>query len=326
LLVVLCHAAGVAQAQAPALFPRDVYRGETFLGSGESVPNGTAYYHAFCIKKFVNSFTSYQFPNPFPPNQDPLSRLEFPIDQWFGGLTAGCAAAWWSLNCLAWTNLSRDSALKMQDSDWDDETNPFQKTIFSDSLCRLNRSLLVDVNVTVGSSRKSLLNIRPIFGYRYQMFHFTTHDGLQSDLSGNVSDLPGDGIEFMQIFSHYYVGAIFKPGVAPGEYWSSLRGVRLVAQIDYALVNAVNEDLHLLRAGERITRENTKGHCWHASLSASLAITNQLRARLDGDFKRIFTTGDHRLINNLFSVDFSFDGSRVWSDQASVSATAELAF
>ncbi|MDQ1240100.1 MAG: hypothetical protein QG577_2286, partial [Thermodesulfobacteriota bacterium] len=35
------------------------------------------------VRKYFNSFTSWQFPNRFPPNQDPYSRLEWPWDQTF---------------------------------------------------------------------------------------------------------------------------------------------------------------------------------------------------------------------------------------------------
>jgi len=51
-----------------------------------------------------------------------------------------------------------------------------------------------------------------------------------------------------------------------------------------------------------------------------------LSARVEADFKRLLTDGDHQLRNNFFSLNFSFDGSRVWSDQASISALGQLVF
>ncbi len=67
---------------------------------------------SFGMKKFFNSYTSYQFPNPFPPYQDPLSRLEFPLDQWFAGIKSEYSGGWWALMGEAWTNVSRQSVQK----------------------------------------------------------------------------------------------------------------------------------------------------------------------------------------------------------------------
>ncbi len=99
------------------------------------------------VKKFFNSFTSYQFPNPFPPNQDPLSRLEFPIDQWFFGGDYEYLSRFWSARFESWVNINKESRSRMQDSDWDHEDLPFQKTIFSESNCRLNSGWLLDLRI-----------------------------------------------------------------------------------------------------------------------------------------------------------------------------------
>ena len=73
-------------------------------------------HYSLGIQKFINSFTSYQFPNPFPPEQDPLSRLEFPLDQWFLGIFSGFSAQSWVLSGELWVNLNRESRKHMQDS------------------------------------------------------------------------------------------------------------------------------------------------------------------------------------------------------------------
>ncbi len=284
------------------------------------------HYWSLGIKKFINSFTSYQFPNPFTPGQDPLSRLEFPIDQWFMGVRAGHYARWWSLQCQGWLNVSRDGSLKMQDSDWDDETRPQQKTIFSESKCRLNRGVLADVRLSTATPLEKFIDVRPVFGYRYESFFFTTHDGFQAVLGGEVADLPGDGIEFKQSFSHYYLGGICNTRINLAYTTARLPDVDFSCQIDYAFVSAGNEDLHLLRTGERITKEKTKGHCWHVCLRAVGRVSNWVWVGLEGDFKRLLTNGSHQLTNSLFQVDFSFGGSRVWSDQATISLFAEMKF
>jgi len=283
-------------------------------------------YPSVGLKKFINSFTSYQFANPFPPYQDPLSRLEFPIDQWFLGLTAKYRARSWSAQIEGWANLNRESGLKMQDSDWDDDSNPSQKTIFSESACRLNRGLIFDTCLAVSIPWVRFSTLRPLLGYRYQYFFFTTHDGYQAVLGGGVGDLPGDGIDFKQIFNHLYFGGVFNTSLDLSYILGNFPRVDLECQIDYALVSARNEDLHLLRTGERVTSENTAGHCWHFLMRMGFFRRGPLSARVEADFKRLITTGDHQLRNNLFNLDFSFNGSKVWSDQASISALGEIAF
>lgn len=292
----------------------------------ESTFHNAQYVQSILLRKYVNSFTSYQFPNPYPPNQDPLSHLEFPIDQWFLGFRTGYDDRWWSAYCEGWINVSRESQSRMQDSDWDDEQQPNQKTIFSESKCRLNEGRLLDVCVAVGPPLQGFLNLRPILGYRYQRFHFTTHDGFQAELAGDSGDLPGDGIEFEQTFYHYYFGAKIKDRFVLARLSDRLPEIQVLLQIDYAGVIAKNEDLHLLRVGDRVTTQNTRGHCWHGLFSLGMKIRKLAMARIEGDFKRIITRGSHRLTNSVFGLDFSFDGSKVWSDQASISAVAEIAF
>jgi hypothetical protein len=296
------------------------------FGSPQIVDYTPRYLFSIELKKFCNSYTSYQFPNPFPPSQDPLSRLEFPIDQWFVGLNTGYKSTLWSIYGKVSTNINMESGLKMQDSDWDDETRPGQKTIFSESQCRLNTSVLADVGIVVGRGIGSWSFLRPVVGYRYQYFYFTSHDGEQYDISGVSMDLPGDGIDFKQEFNHFYGGGVLETVFnTPGSIGYSMP-VKVSLQADLAMVRARNEDYHLLRAGERLTVEHTTGHCWHVGLSTDFVMNSRLKISLEGDFKRIITMGDHRLTNPLFAIDFSFDGSKVWSDQATLSANAQLDF
>lgn len=287
-------------------------------------PYGHYYYVG--AKKYLNSFTSYQFQNPFPPGQDPLSRLEFPIDQWFGGLRAGYSTSGWNAEAQGWININNEARTMFQDSDWTDPVMPGQKTVFSESHCRMNRGLLFDVKLDMATALSHAIDIRPVLGWRYESFFFTTHDGLQAEFEGNVQDLPGDGIEFRQTFTHYYLGAMFRRNFDASRYSPFLPDLRLDVQLDYALVKATNEDLHLLRAGNRITQENTRGHCWHASATAAFIFSDMFRARIEADFQRLLTNGGHRLMNYPLEIDFSFDGAHVWSDQFSVAAVGEFSF
>lgn len=284
------------------------------------------FYQSLELTKFLNSFTSYEFPNPFPPGQSPLSRLEFPIDQWFLGLATSYAAPSWTLRAKGWINLNNESGLKMQDSDWDDDVNIAQKTIFSESNCRLNRGVLIDVACSIATPLEPAIFLRPVVGYRYQHFFFTTHDGFQASLDGEAFNLPGDGINFKQSFDHLYFGGIFNTSFDLSAWSGTFPSLRFDFQADYAIVRAKNEDLHLLRAGDHITSDSTRGHCWHLAVGLDLFVSRSMAARLCGDFKRILTDGSHRLTNSLIAIDFSFSGAQVWSDQASISAMGTVSF
>jgi hypothetical protein len=302
---------------------------EGLAGSDEQIQVETGLYYSVGFRKYFSSFTSYQFPNPFPPGADPLSRLEFPIDQWFAGLRSGYRTGTWFFDSQTWINASREGRLPMQDSDWDDESFPAQKTIFSESKCRLNRGVLWDMAagmIIPGEVLSNLGSVKGVVGCRYQSFYFTTHDGVQTMFEGDSGELKGDGIDFTQVFYHYYCGVNARTGFDPSRFVSSLPRVIFEVQVDYGLVTAKNQDLHLLREGDRVTTQNTRGHCWHGFVSMEFLALEDMRTLVEVDFKRSATNGSHRLLNGLFDIDFSFDGSRVWSDLASISVTGELRF
>jgi outer membrane protease len=276
------------------------------------------------LKKFFNSYTTYQFPNPFDQQQDPLSRLEFPIDQWFIGGELKACSRFLSIRGEIWTNINRESGLKMQDSDWDDGDAPTQKTIFSESKCRLNRGIFLDTGVDFQNPLVSLRSISPTIGFRYQFLSFTTYDGFQTGIGEPVSDLPGDGIDFKQYYYHGYLGLIFRHQIAQDRVVPGI--LTCEVKMDYALVSGYNEDKHLLRAGDRLTVDRTSGYCWHLGATLSSFNWSRLNTKLECDFKRIVTKGSHELTNPVLGIDFSFDGAKVYSDQLSVSASGEWTF
>jgi outer membrane protease len=228
----------------------------------------------------------------------------------------------WSLAFTGKINLSKESAQRMQDSDWEDDTMPFQKTIFSESQCRLDKGVLIDSKLLFHPPYFRTNLLKGVIGYRYQKFQFTTHDGEQMSIHGHIAPLPGDGIEFMQKFLHVYFGGELNFNVNRLLQRTLPAPIKTTIKGDYAIVDALNEDLHLLRLGERITREDTIGHCWRVGLSASTNIGTILSLELDADFKRIITHGDHKLMNAPLGVYFAFNGSEVWSDQLQISLNA----
>lgn len=281
-------------------------------------------------QRMVGSHTSYEFGNPFPPNQAPLSRLEFPLDSWWGGAELRAIFPRVSFGLEALTNLSRETDGRMQDSDWDDEANPHRKTIFSESRCRMEPSYLVRADVDLKTSDwlglPGWLDLRPVAGFRRQEFNLTTHDGTQWDLTGGGPplSLPGDGIAFEQMYSHYFLG--LRAGLDLGKP-VKLRSLIALLQFDWAYVEGRNQDRHLLREGVRYTYEETSGHAWHGSFGFRAGLTEHLTLAAEADFLTISTTGTHRLVNSPLGIDFTFsDGVRVWSGQNRLSLLLRYRF
>jgi len=282
-------------------------------------------------KYFFRSHTSYEFGNPFPLYQAPLSRLEFPLDSWWAGASLRREFSRFSAGVEVFRNLSGEVHGKMMDSDWDDDAHPALKTIYSESSCRMEPSYIVsgdvDLKISDWLGLPSWLDLRPAAGLTWQRFSLVTHDGVQYELTpGGVQTvlLPGDGIRFEQTYWHFFVG--FKTVFDLGKPFR-LPGLKIETQVDWAYVNANNEDEHLLRAGKRITEEKTTGDAWHALVNLKIGLAQNLNANVGAEYRRISTTGSHRLVNELFGIDFTFShGVKVWSEQTNITLGLEYSF
>lgn len=282
------------------------------------------------VKYFFRSHTSYEFGNPLPPYQTPLSQLEFPLDSWWGGLEARLSFPRFSVGLEALTNISQNAHGNMEDSDWDDGARPDVKTIYSQSQMRVGPSYMaradVDLEVADWLGLPEWLSIRPLAGMRWQKFNLMAHDGIQYDYPGGGSPfmLYGDSIRFKQIYWQYFAG------IRANMDLTGLTGIpslRLLAQFDWAYVEGQNEDNHLLRAGRRFTCEDTYGHAWHGSIGLKKGLWENFMLGLDIDHLTISTTGNHRLLNRPMDIDMSFsNGVKVWSDQTNLSLTLEYRF
>ena len=286
------------------------------------------------VKHYFNSHTSFEFGNPFSPYQAPLSRLEFPINTlWVGAEARRSFFSRFSLGVSVFTNIPGDSGGVFKDSDWDDDNNPGVKTIYSESKCRMESSYDIsgdiDLKVSDWIGLPYWLDIRPLIGVRWQRFNLMTHDGVQSYPAPGDNRpseaLPGNGIHFEQTYWHYFLG--IRSAYDIGKHIKDPSRLQLLMQLDWAYVEGNNKDHHLLRSGNRFTYENTRGDAWHALLGLKIGLTESLNWNIAMDYLRIQTTGSHRLVNDLFNVDFSFDnGVKVWSEQTSFTMNLEYMF
>jgi hypothetical protein len=300
------------------------------LEKSESVPITKAFSVGGKLKYFFRSHTSYEFGNPYPPYQEPLSRLEFPINTWWGGLEMKLNVSRFFFALEGMTNLTQNAHGKFEDSDWTDDQKPDEKTIYSQSNMRVAPSYMVrfdaDMDVSDWLRLPKWLSIRPVAGFRWQKFNLVSHDGAQWDLTCSTPalSLPGEGIRFKQQYWQYFIG--LRSGVDLSHV-TGIKSLMFLMQADWAYVEGKNEDNHLLRAGQRFTYETTYGQAWHASIGLKKDFGKNFAIGLDADYLTINTTGKHRLVNETFNTDMDFsNGVKAWSDQASISLTLEYRF
>lgn len=270
------------------------------------------------FRRYVGSETSYEFGDPFN-GYAPLSKLQFPMDGWWGGAGFNQTIDRFSVSGDFVTNISSESNSMMKDSDWDDESNPKQMTIYSESYNHIDPSYLVntslDMKVADLLGLPNRVDLRPMMGFRYQTLNFTTHDGLQIYPGSNTPPLPlpGNGIQFNQTFYQYVLG--FRWGLDFGDL-IALPGSKVYGQFDWAYVEGNNTDHHLKREGQRYTYENTTGHAWHTAVGAEIPLIDQLTFSFTYDYLNISTSGTHRLVNKTFNIDYSFNnGVKAYSLQ-----------
>lgn len=287
---------------------------------------------AFKTKFMLNSQTSYQFGNPFAPYQVPLSRLEFDMDATWAGFEARRQLGRVSVG-LGYLSTVRDqNAGQLRDYDWDDDTAPHVLTIFSASSCRMRPSYQfqadADLRVSDVLGLPSAVDLRPVVGFRGQQLRFMAHDGVQYtyDAAGNITsatDFAGDAIKFKQNWHQYFAG------LRLGYDWDQpplVRTLRVNSQLDISYVEGKNRDDHLLR-GDRVTRDITYGHAWHAMAGLALGLTEGLDLGLELDYLRIETRGTHKFLDKTLGVGLNWlNGVRAWSEQTSVSLTLDYRF
>jgi hypothetical protein len=320
-IVVLADGVSVCQAQG---LPSSIGLpglGDLSLQAGTCFQRAPGFYTDLGVRKFINSFCSYQFPGQPGgtfAGQNPLSRLESPIDQWFMGVQLNQVYRTITFSVELWGRLNREAGLKFQDSDWQFPGNPGQKTTFSESQSRMERGWLVDVNADWEVVAYGGASLRPVAGYRWQNFRFVAHDGFQTSISGSFQGpLVGDGILNSYVFKDFYLGA---------RSYVNCGRLEVVLQADWGWLRADNFDHHLQR-GELGGPLYGNGNSWQLFASVAISVRDNVNLRVECDFKRLVakdcTMEDHDENGVLRGI---WGGAKIWSDQQSIAAYGELRF
>ncbi len=270
-------------------------------------------------KTLFNSHTSYQFANPLPPYQDPLSRLEFPVNSAWAGFEIRKRLPRFSGEIEFLTTIADQDTGRFKDTDWSDDTMPGRLTNYGETDTRLNPSFQVgaDIDIQVADLLRlpEHFDFRPVLGFNWQQLSLLVHDGTQYnyDIAGAppiIVSLPGSAISFEQDWYRYFLGLRF------GYQWTSLpylHHVKLQTQADWSYVRGNNLDRHLLR-GDRVTLEDTTGDAWHGSLGVLIGLTQNVELGLTADYLFIQTSGTHTWREQGFNESWS-NGVKVWSEQ-----------
>lgn len=309
----------------------------TLSPSGQGPASGPAesgYYFSLGARKYINSFTSWQFPDTQHPQVNPLSRLEYPWEQIVGVAKASYTCSQFELLLEGSSTALIWSGLKAQDSDWQNPAAPGQKTTFSQGQARPR---IWTFDASVAAAIPPLPCIRAIVGFRAQQLRFTYTDVLQGTIAeldakdqfigylpaAEFMPLPGAVIEFGQYYRQFFLGGVVNASVNLESLSPALapRSLHLRFQADVASVTGTNHDDHLLRPGVAAD-VYTRGWGWHLNLLTGFHVAACGKIDVEGDFKRIKTRGD---MDDKLSQQ-TISGARVWSDQAYVGLNGSLRF
>ncbi len=103
------------------------------------------------FKRYFSSHSSYEFGNPYPLYQAPLSRLEFPMNTWWAGGEIRRRFPWFSVGLEVMGSTPMESDRDFKDSDWTMDDDPSIKDIYSEAQCRIEASYMArgDVDLKI---------------------------------------------------------------------------------------------------------------------------------------------------------------------------------
>ena len=317
LLITLCGGAGNAQGLLL----------DSSYSVGAAIPGyvSSDWRVGLGLVRYINSFASWQIRSG-PGGWDPISRLEWPFDQWFASFQMVRTSHWWDASVLGMVSLNKFTPLKHQDSDWTDEGFPtWQKTIFSESKNRVDHSYSVDFTVFPHNSATDGFKVGPVLGWRYQVLSFNALSGTEYHLSGAPPTSWSQANETKVYFYGWYVGGAASVPLRVTIPYRGLSGVlEIGGQGDYSWVFGRLRDRHMLRGGLQ-GHINSKGWGYHFAVNAALTVRS-VKLTAVGDFKRFRTVGTIYTLNDPerpTAGNTADDGAHLWSDQKYVGLQLE---
>jgi len=299
--------------------------GTFFLLPGESV-----FKLDYRLRWLTDSHTSYEFGTPeLPPDGwTPLSRLVFSLDSLWHGVGVGWERPGWNVRFEWLTPMQRRVQGDLEDYDWFPPNPDGSFTDLGVMRQRWTDAQMLDLTGQFRLLDRPLslpLEVWPGAGFRWQRLGLMASDPFQLKEFNVWQEYPwsyyGDVIAFKQEYFVGYVG---------GEIRATLEGWRLpplqvTFRGDWGWTDGYNIDHHLIREGDRYTKESTHGDTWRVGMTFETLVRRCLSLGFEVDYLEFATKGRHHLINIPEGQDLTWDhGVRAWSDQTWLTAFLRL--
>ncbi len=273
------------------------------------------------IRSFFNAHTGYEFglPETETPNWKPLSRLDFPLNSFWHGLEMGSEWENFEIHVEWLTPMQSRINGDMHDYDWQEPVADYSDLGIVKERWKESHMVDLKINFKLWDQLSWFpMEFWPTGGFRWQRFNIMTFDLHQVKSNGiwTLNDgYYGDCIDFCQDYYVTYIGGQLRKN----WQWGNLPPVRFTLQADWGYTDSFNVDHHLLREGDRYTKESTWGDTFHYGITSEFMLRRNFSFGISADYQQTSTVGKHHFINEPLGVDEEWkNGVRVWSDQASL--------
>lgn len=318
----------------PPQFDASVWENRYVARRGEGtfalLPGDAVFKLDYRLRWLTHSHTSYEFGTPEQPPEGwtPLSRLVFSLDSLWHGVGVGWERPGWNLRFEWLTPMQRHVQGDLEDYDW---LPPNPDGSFTDLGVMRQRWTDAQMLELAGQFRlldrplNLPLEVWPGAGFRWQRLGLMASDPFQLKEFNVWQEEPwsyyGDVISFKQEYFVGYVGGEIRATI---EGWR-LPPLQVTFRGDWGWTDGYNIDHHLIREGDRYTKQSTHGDTWRVGLSCETLLRRCLSLGFEVDYLEFATKGRHHLINIPEGQDLTWDhGVRAWSDQTWLTAFVRL--
>ena len=321
-------------------YPLNIDQANTSPGQRGKLNHPKNWAFDFGVQYFLMSHTSYQFANSGAPFQNPLSKLQFPLNTWWLETELRRTCPRWSIGARAGLSVAKNVDGRFKDSDWLNPGNTSMLTTYSESAMRSENSYLfrtdADVNISDWLGLPPSFEIRPLFAFEFQRLKLMAHDGVQWEIgsydpdgSGSLDGyasaqaLAGNSIHFRQDYYMYQIGL---RGIYDGFKIGKYITIKVRGEADWGPVVGYNEDNHLLR--DLFGYIRSSGNSLYFSTGLDMVFAKTITAGISMDYLCIRTTGmlHDRDLGRGGVEAWNDESVKVWSDQTSITARVSYAF
>lgn len=325
--------AQAAPATSPQLPPgmwENRYLARHANGTFTLLPGDSVFKLDYRLRWLTDSHTSYEFGTPDLPPEGwtPLSRLVFSINSLWHGVGVGWERPGWKVQFEWLTPMQRRVQGDLEDYDWYPPNPDGSFTDLGVMRQRWTDAQMLDLAGQFRLLDRPLslpLEVWPGAGFRWQRLGLMASEPFQLKEFNVWQEDPwayyGDVIAFKQEYFVGYVGGEIRATI---ESWR-LPPLQVTFRGDWGWTDGYNIDHHLIREGDRYTKQSTHGDTWRVGLVFETLLRRCLSLGFEVDYLEISTKGRHHLINLPEGIDLTWDhGVQAWSNQTWLTAFVRL--